>query len=55
MQEDQDTNPILLRRETGDDGTSRLVLSGRCTLTSLGARMRSLSAELAGYAADPLL
>ncbi len=55
MQEDQDTNPILLRRETGDDGTSRLVLSGRCTLTSLGARMRALSTELAGYAADPLL
>ena len=55
MQEDQDSNLMVLRRETGDDGAPRLVLSGRCTLTSLGGRMRSLSAELAGYAADPAL
>jgi phospholipid/cholesterol/gamma-HCH transport system permease protein len=55
MQEDQDSNSMRLRRETGDDGAPRLVLSGRCTLTSLGGRMRSLAAELAGYAADPTL
>ena len=29
MQEDRHANPIVLRRETGDDGAPRLVLSGR--------------------------
>jgi phospholipid/cholesterol/gamma-HCH transport system permease protein len=55
MQADQDSNSMELHRETAEDGTPRVVLSGRCTLTALGGRVQSLSAELAGYAADPAL
>jgi phospholipid/cholesterol/gamma-HCH transport system permease protein len=55
MQADQDGKSIVLHRETGRDGTPRVVLSGSFTLTALAGRMQSLSAELAGYAADPVL
>jgi phospholipid/cholesterol/gamma-HCH transport system permease protein len=55
MQGDQDGKLMVLRREAGRDGKARLVLSGRCTLAALAGRMQSLSAELAGYAADPAL
>jgi phospholipid/cholesterol/gamma-HCH transport system permease protein len=49
------TLSMVLRRVTGEDGAPRLVLSGSCTLTALGDRLQALSAELAGYAADPEL
>lgn len=55
MQANQDGKSIVLHRETGRDGTPRVVLSGSFTLTALAGRMRSLPAELAGYAADPVL
>jgi phospholipid/cholesterol/gamma-HCH transport system permease protein len=55
MQEGQDGKLMVLHRETGHDGTPRVVLSGSVTLTALAGRMQSLSAELAGYAADPAL
>jgi phospholipid/cholesterol/gamma-HCH transport system permease protein len=55
MQGDQDGKLMVLRREAGREGKPRLVLSGRCTLAALAGRMQSLSAELAGYAADPAL
>jgi phospholipid/cholesterol/gamma-HCH transport system permease protein len=55
MQADQDGKSIVLHRETGHDGTPRVVVSGSFTLTALAGRMQSLSAELAEYASDPVL
>ena len=56
MPENQGSNsPMVLRRVTGEDGASRLMLTGSCTLSALGTRLQSLSAELSEYAADPEL
>ncbi|MDN5936116.1 MAG: ABC transporter permease [Nitrosospira sp.] len=46
---------MVLRRATGDDGAPRLLLTGNCTMTALGQRLRTLPAELVAYAADPEL
>lgn len=54
--ENQGSNSqIVLRRITSEDGTSRLMLIGNCTLAALGQQLQLLSAELAGYATDPEL
>lgn len=50
-----DLGSLLLRRVTGEDGAPYLLLTGNCTLAVLEQRLRALSAELAGYAADPRL
>ncbi|SOD42267.1 ABC transporter permease [Nitrosovibrio sp. Nv4] len=56
MPENQGSNSsIVLRRVTSEDGTSRLVLAGNCTLTALGKRLQPLVGELAAHAADPEL
>src|SRR5512134_3144521 len=54
--ENQGSNSqIALRRITSEDGTSRLMLIGNCTLAALGQQLQLLSVELAGYATDPEL
>ncbi|SEO76516.1 ABC transporter permease [Nitrosovibrio sp. Nv6] len=56
MPENQGSNSsIVLRRVTGEDGASRLVLAGNCTLTALGKRLQPLAGELATHATDPEL
>ncbi|SEL41347.1 MlaE family ABC transporter permease [Nitrosovibrio tenuis] len=56
MPQDQDSIfSMVLRRVTGEDGAPRLILSGSCTLTTLGNRMQTLFSELVRYAADPEL
>jgi phospholipid/cholesterol/gamma-HCH transport system permease protein len=52
MPENQGSNSMVLRRVTGEDGASRLMLTGCCTLGALGTRLQSVSAELSEYAAD---
>src|SRR5688500_12989321 len=56
MPENQGGNSqLVLRLVTGEDGASRLMLAGSCTLAALGQQLQSLSAALAGHAADPEL
>lgn len=56
MPEDQRSNSsMILRRVTGDNGAPRLMLTGNCTIAALGKRLNTLSAELAGHAANPEL
>jgi phospholipid/cholesterol/gamma-HCH transport system permease protein len=46
---------FVLRLVTGEDGASRLMLAGNCTLAALCHQLQPLSAELAGYATNPEL
>jgi phospholipid/cholesterol/gamma-HCH transport system permease protein len=56
MPENQGGNSqLVLRLVTGEDGASRLMLAGSCTLAALGQQLQPLSAELAGHATNPEL
>lgn len=56
MPENQRSDPSMsLRRVTDEHGVPYLLLAGNCTLAALEQRLRTLSDELTGYAANPEL